>query len=176
MTKNKKIIIVVGSIIIIGSAIVLLQKRYYPVWFMTTSNKGIEFIKSVESFSPTAYIDDYAPTKDRVEYSIGYGHQILPNEQYLYTAKIDTAKATELLKKDIRVAELQVQKSIHVELTQNQFDSLVSFCYNVGIGNFAKSTLVKRINECSNKNDIAEAFLMWTNKDRRSKELNNYFA
>ena len=54
--------------------------------------------------------------------------------------------ATELLKQDIAAAEDTINNVISVPLTQNQFDALVIFAYNIGNQNFVNSTVVKYIN------------------------------
>jgi lysozyme len=51
-----------------------------------------------------------------------------------------------LLATDLEVAAKCVRRNVSVDLTQNQFDALVDFTFNVGCGNFAKSTLLKRVN------------------------------
>lgn len=56
------------------------------------------------------------------------------------------AQCAELLRLDIREAEAAVKRLVRVPLTQNQFDSLVSFTFNVGAGNLAKSTLLRKLN------------------------------
>jgi len=67
------------------------------------------------------------------------------------------------------------------DLTQNQFDALFCFCYNVGQGAFKKSTLLRRV--LNNPNDvggITQAFLMWKGKkdillSRQKKQIKRYF-
>ena len=51
--------------------------------------------------------------------------------------------------------------AIKVDLTQNEFDALVSLCYNIGAGNFASSTLVKMLKAGDVKSEIAKQFLRW---------------
>lgn len=51
-----------------------------------------------------------------------------------------------LLKEDTRTAEKAVQRLVKVPVTQEQFDSLVSFTFNVGAGNLASSTLLRKLN------------------------------
>ena len=58
----------------------------------------------------------------------------------------------------------QYEKAVNavgVELTQNEFDALVCLCYNIGAGNFLKSTLVKMLKANDNKAEIAKQFLRW---------------
>lgn len=76
--------------------------------------------------------------------TIGYGHLIKPGEDF--KNGITENVATNLLRADIAVAQRAVQKNIMVRLTQNQFDALVIFAYNIGTKNFANSTVVRYIN------------------------------
>ena len=58
----------------------------------------------------------------------------------------------------------QYEKAVNavgVELTQNEFDALVCLCYNIGTGNFLKSTLVKMLKAGDDKAEIAQQFLRW---------------
>lgn len=78
-----------------------------------------------------------------------------------------------------------VKKTIKKSLTQNQFNALVSFCYNIGVTAFNKSTLVKRVNANPNNPDIKNQFMRWVYDNgvrvnglvnRRKKEADLYFA
>ena len=58
----------------------------------------------------------------------------------------------------------QYEKAVNavgVELTQKEFDALVCLCYNIGAGNFLKSTLVKMLKTGDDKAEIAQQFLRW---------------
>ena len=60
--------------------------------------------------------------------------------------KISQKRAEIFLREDIKKFENGVKKAVSVPLTQNQFDALVSFCYNCGLGAFKNSTLRKKLN------------------------------
>lgn len=146
---------------------------------MKTGSAGIALIKEVEGFSPTAY-------RDSEGYSIGYGHFIKANEQYLMQQTITKEGAEVLLQEDLRGAEIVVDSQITKDLNQSQFDALVSLVYNIGSGQFASSTVKGRINTGTfTKEEITEAWLRW-NKDngvvipglakRRQKEVDLYFS
>ena len=102
--------------------------------------------------------------------TIGYGHLIKQGEDF--SNGITEEQATELLLQDIKNAENAVNKVILVPLSQNQFDALVIFAYNIGTANFAKSTVAKYINNPnfhSNKYPNLEfAWKSW-NKSRGQK-------
>lgn len=93
---------------------------------MKTSDNGIELIKSFEGFSPKAC----KCVESEKYYTIGYGHY---GKDVSENDTITKSSATELLKKDVESAERKVYKydSIY-NFNQNQFDALVSFCYNIG--------------------------------------------
>jgi lysozyme len=74
----------------------------------------------------------------------------------------------------------KVNELLKKEVTQNQFNALVSLAYNIGINGFAKSTVLKRVNINPNDPTIKSAFMMWTkNKEligRRKSEVEQYFT
>lgn len=105
---------------------------------MRTSRRGLEFIKNEEGCVLHVYRDPAGyPT-------IGVGHLIKAGETF---DKITEEEALQLLARDLAVAENAVSKMVRVPLTQNQFEALVSFVFNVGSGNFQKSTLLKLLNQ-----------------------------
>jgi hypothetical protein len=75
-----------------------------------------------------------------------------------------TQKAELLLKKDLERFEKAVHLAIDVELSQNQFDALVSFAFNVGTGALNESTLRKRLNAGQDPNTVAREELPRWNK------------
>jgi len=107
----------------------------------------------------------------------GYGHVIIHNGRMLegienkeLAYQLSTIKteeqAIETLLNDLVRYEDSVKTYVKITLTQNQFDALVSFTYNVGKGNFRGSTLLKKLNKVvvsNNKslNEVATEFLKW---------------
>lgn len=117
---------------------------------MNVSETGIELIKKFEGCVLKAY---KCPAG---VWTIGYGHTAGVKEGQTITNK----EAEELLKKDLATFETYVSNLVTVAINQNQFDALVSFCYNLGPGNLKTSTLLKRIN-ASDFYGAAEQFDRW---------------
>ncbi|MDE7322631.1 MAG: glycoside hydrolase family protein [Lachnospiraceae bacterium] len=101
-----------------------------------TSQKGINLIKEFESCRLTAY-QDIAGV-----WTIGYGH----TGGVSSGMTISQAQAEAYLKSDLARFEKAVNKYVTVGITQNMFDALVSFTFNLGEGSLANSTLLKKLN------------------------------
>ena len=117
-----------------------------------TSKQGLELIKEFEGFSAKRYICAGG------KLTIGYGHVILPKEQF--PPRISKEQAEELLAKDVVRFEIDVMACVKVPLTQGQFDALVSFAFNLGGAALRGSTLLKRLNEGDYKGAATE-FNRW---------------
>lgn len=130
---------------------------------MKTSNRGIKLIKEAEGCVLKAY------TCPAGVLTIGYGHT---GKDVTEGLTITEEQAEELLKKDLEKFEKTVEKYVEVEMNQNQFDALVSFTFNLGSGNLAKSTLLKKLN-AKDYAGAAEQFLVWNKAtvDGVKKEL-----
>lgn len=133
---------------------------------MVISLNGISFIKKWERFVPDAYKDPV--TADGLPITIGYGAtRWLDGKKIELGQTISEPDAHELLMKQIATREYFVNRHISAELTQNQFDALVSFVYNVGVGNFYKSTLLARVNKNPWDLSIADQFIKWKNASQQ---------
>lgn len=103
---------------------------------MKISKQGIKLIKKFEGFKPYAYL---CPANIL---TIGYGHT--RGVRLGQTCTVEEAE--QFLKEDLELAEAEVNKVAEkVDLTQGQFDSLVSFTFNIGAGNFQTSTLRRKV-------------------------------
>ena len=89
--------------------------------------------------------------------TIGYGHTGKDVEE---GDRISPYWAEELLKEDLGLVESQV-RALKVARTQGQFDALVSFVYNLGIGRFRNSNLLKVIRNGGSRNQIKTEFKKW---------------
>jgi len=94
--------------------------------------------------------------------TIGYGHTSAAGAPMVNNGMtITQADAEDILKRDLVKYEIGVMDLVKVKLTQNQFDVLVDFAYNAGVGNLKSSTMLKKIN--SGDLDAVPAELMkWT--------------
>lgn len=140
---------------------------------MKTSNKGIELIKKHEGLRLKAYL---CPAG---KWTIGYGHtkDVKPGQV------ITEEEAERLLRDDLAIAENEINRH-NLDINQNQFDALASFVYNVGVGNFRTSTLLKKIKANPNDESIADEFRRWVYSNgkklpglvkRREEEAELYF-
>jgi len=118
---------------------------------MKIGKQGLELIKMFEGLRLQAYM----PTPIDVP-TIGYGH----TKTAKMGMKITEAGAEALLKQDLAWVEAVVNKSVTVPLTQNQYDALCSFVYNLGGTNFKRSTLLKKLNNKA-YSEAADELLRW---------------
>lgn len=104
---------------------------------MRISQKGLNLIKEFEGLELKAYKDSVGVV------TIGYG-STGPHVSMGMTITADQAEA--LLKNDVNRFEKGVMDLVTAPITQNQFDALVSFSFNLGLGNLKASTLLRKLN------------------------------
>lgn len=121
------------------------------------NKEALALIKSFEGKMLKAYKDPVGI------WTIGYGHTAAAGPPAPKAGMVITDKMAEsLLIKDLVKYENAVKSAVKVPMNENQFGALVSLCYNIGPGNFAKSTLVRKLNA----GDISGAttqFDVWVN-------------
>ena len=119
---------------------------------MKMSANGLKLLKDWEGCVLKTYLDA-AGLK-----TIGVGHLLTETEKktgYIniagnkveYAHGITLQQALDLLAQDVTPAEEAVNKAVTVPISQNQFDTLVSFAFNVGCGGFRSSTALKMVNQ-----------------------------
>ena len=106
---------------------------------MKLSQRGIDLIKQFEGYSSKAYPD---PATGGAPWTIGYGTTNGVKPGMVITAE----KAVKMLRDDMAKFESGVSSLVTAPTTQGQFDAMVSLAYNIGLGNFGKSTLLKKHN------------------------------
>jgi lysozyme len=150
MTSQTKKLLVVSAVVLI-----LLSTT------MAVGAKAEELIKRFEADDINKYLNAYI---DPVGIpTIGYG------STYNYDAKrkvqigdsITQAKALEWLRKETKTIAPQIKALVKVPINRNQLDSLTSFVYNVGIGAFRSSTLLRLLNSGAPKSEVAAQFDRW---------------
>lgn len=122
----------------------------------TTSDNGVRFITRFEGEILHVYDDGFGyPTA-------GVGHLLTAAEkkQYPIGTKITKEQSRAWLKQDLRKAEEAVRNGVTVPITQNQFDALVSFTFNVGIGGFNRSSVRSNLNN-RHFTAAADSLLKW---------------
>jgi lysozyme len=125
---------------------------------MRTSDKGLEFIKHHEGLETKAYPDP--GSADGHPWTIGVGHT--NGVKKGDTCTVEQAMAW--LREDVQGAEAAVSRLVKVPLTQDEFDALVSFVFNVGAGAFEKSTLLRMLND-EDREGAAAQFDRWNKND-----------
>ena len=122
---------------------------------MNVDARGIILIKSFEGLRLNAYPD---PGTGGAPWTIGYGHT---GPDVYRGLKITEAQAEDLLRKDLAKFERGVDRLIAGSFTsQPQFNAFVSLAYNIGLGGFQRSSVLRH-HRAGNKLRAAASFLMW---------------
>jgi lysozyme len=147
---------------------------------MKVSQVGIKLIQTFESCRLQAYQDSKAI------WTIGWGNTQYENGIRVKKGDVLTQqRADELFATILLSFEYGVTKRVRSVLTQGMFDALVSFSYNLGLGNLDKSTLLKKVNANPSDATIRTEFMKWVNKGssfekgltrRRKAEADLYFT
>lgn len=118
---------------------------------------ALNLIKQFEGLELTSY-----PDTGNV-WTIGYGSTINKDtgQAIKQGDKIDIATAERWLKQDIAEREKYIKPLIKVPITENQKAAIISLAYNIGTGAFAKSTLLRLLNQGVDKKLVADQFLKW---------------
>ena len=146
----------------------------------TINREGIDLLHHFEGLKLEAYL---CPAK---VWTIGYGNTRYENGSAVKQGdKITRERANELffniLNRDFVAG---TSRLVTATVNQNQFSALVSFAYNVGLGNLQRSTLLRLVNGNPNNPEIRDQFLRWANANgkqmagllrRRTAEADLYF-
>ena len=141
---------------------------------MKTSNTGINLICGFEGLRLKAYDDGVGV------WTIGYGTTVINGVKVKKGDTCTIEQAKSYMAQDLKKFESAVNTAVKVPLNQNQFDALVSLTYNIGIGAFKDSTLLKKLNAKDFKGAAAQ-FDRWNKGggkvmqglvNRRAKERN----
>ena len=152
---------------------------------MKLNKNGYDLIKQFEGLR----LDAYAATeseKQRNIWTIGFGNITYENGTKVKKGdKISQDRAEQIFSYYADKFARNVDAIItNKNITQNQFNAVVSLAYNIGLANFQKSTLLKKLNTNNNDKTIKDEFLKWVNAsgkrlqglvNRRTEEANLYF-
>ena len=148
---------------------------------MILDNKGYLLITKHEGLKLKPYL---CPAKIP---TIGYGNTYYPDGKRVTLLDKDITKqqAFDMFKEIANRFAKRVDTLVTSNINQNQFNSLVSFAYNVGTGNFSSSTLLKKVNRNPDDLTIKDEFLRWNKAggkvlngltNRRNEEADLYFS
>lgn len=127
---------------------------------MNPSKGCYDLIKLFEGCKLSAYVD---PGTGSLPITIGWGNTLDQNgKPFKLGDKISQERADFLLEREVNDKAAGVSKLLGNKIvTQNQFDSLVCFAYNIGIGALGKSTLLKKLLINPSDLTIKDEFLRW---------------
>lgn len=130
---------------------------------LTISEEGLRFIMKHEGLRLELYNDPAGHC------TIGVGHLVHRgpcdgSEPQEFRNGITQERALEMLRQDASSRAADVNAAVSVELTQNQFDALVSFVFNMGAGAFRDSTLLRELNK-GNYDEVPNQLARWVHAD-----------
>jgi lysozyme len=143
-------------------------------------SKGTTIIRKFEGLKLQAYL---CPAN---VWTIGYGSTFYENGSKVQQGdKITLDRADKLLAEMVKRFEISVKGLVKSSINDNQLGALTSFAFNVGVGAFSKSTLLRKVNANPNDLTIRNEFMRWTKAGgkvlkglvtRREAEANLYFS
>lgn len=147
---------------------------------MKASDNLVKMVEKFEGLKLNAYL---CPA---CVWTIGLGSTVYANGQKVKQGDAVTKpQAYQIFRDTLKKYEDAVTRNVTSAINQNQFDALVDFCYNLGEGNFKKSTLLKKINTNPKDPAIRAEFMKWNKAGgkvlngltkRRQAEADLYFG
>lgn len=125
------------------------MQRHHP-HSLTISKRGLAFIRKWEGLRLVAYKDTGGV------WTVGYGH----TETVFAGMKITEPQAESLLRTDLLRVEKAIRDHVDVPLSQNEYDALCSFIFNIGVNAFIQSTLLRKLENLA-YDGAADQFLRW---------------
>lgn len=136
-----------------STTLIFLQKN--PTNKRQVNQEGFNLIKEFEGFRSKAYLCPAGV------WTIGYGNTFYPSGHKVRQGETITEKEAEkLLRITVESFADRVNKLVRVPVTSNQFSALVSLAYNIGVGAFTNSTLLRLVNE-KRFTEASNQFLVW---------------
>lgn len=140
----------------------------------TISQKGLNLLADIESFSGSPYDDQTGKTTSVwvKGATIGYGHLIAKLEWPKYAKGISKAQALVLFKKDLADYINAVKNHVTSLIKQNEFDALVIFSYNIGVKAFVRSDVLRLVNNPKIKTPYANLEQAWNAWNKSQGKIN----
>jgi len=151
------------------------------------TEKGFKLIMDFEGLPKGDPLQAYWDSKGKV-WTIGYGMTFYPSDNRKVQKGDRLAslnEAAELLRQLVARFEAQTRQLVTAQVNPYQLDALTSFCYNCGVGNLKKSTLLKKVNKNPQDPTIRDEFNKWVKSGcetlkglvrRRAAEGDLYFT
>lgn len=133
-----------------------MSVKYAEQYGLETLDKAAALVARFEGFSADAYLCPAGVL------TIGYGHTHNVKEGMTITKE----RAMTLLSLDLFERKKAIEQLVRVPVTEGQVIALLSFVFNVGVGNFEKSTLLKKLN-AGNYEGASREFSKWIYANRR---------
>lgn len=121
------------------------------------TERTLDFIAQWEGFRSKAYWDSTGG-----KWTVGYGH----TRQVTRDTACTKARAREWMRADCAAAARYLN-SLDAGMTQGQWDALVSFAYNAGLGNLKKSTLMQKVRMKCSAEEVEKEFHRWNRSGGR---------
>lgn len=122
---------------------------------MHNLSKAKDLIKFYEGCRLQAYQDSVGV------WTIGYGKTWMFNRPVCASDRCTQKEADDWLLEDMQIPARAIQKLLKVEVNENEFCAMVSLTYNIGVGAFRNSTLLKLLNDRASAGLVANEFLRW---------------
>jgi len=168
--------------------LLMSRENAMPASSFEPSDKAIDLLKSIEQLATIPYDDQTG--LDTTEWvkgaTIGYGHLIAKAEWDEYKNGITEAEAINLFKTDLAPFVDTIKQYVTSHISQNEFDAMVIFTFNIGSHGFKTSSVLKLINDPdaeTDYSDLESAWKAWNKSDgkvnkglanRRNAEWNIY--
>lgn len=141
---------------------------------LSLSQQGLALLKSIETLRLKPYDDQTGqPIAEWMPgASIGYGYLIAEVDWPKFANGIDKSRAAALLEKSTTSAKYAIHHAVVVPLTQQEFDALVLLVFNIGVGAFRKSSVLKLINDPRAVTDYPDLESAWKAWNKSQGEIN----
>ena len=155
-----------------GHTLAALNAGSGPARQWPFSDDGLDILKAIEQLRLGPYDDQTGdPISEWVPgATIGYGHLIAHDEWDAYRSPITEAAAETLLRHDLDPFVQAVRLKVKTDLTQNEFDALVIFVFNIGVAGFSGSSVLKLLNNPlvhTNYDSLEDAWKAWNKSQGR---------